>query len=58
MLDTNVASDVIRSTIVGQQLVRIPMQYLCVSTITAAELLYGLAKKSLAAKLRELVHAF
>ena len=58
MLDTNVASDVIRSTIADQQLVRTPMQHLCVSTITEAELLYGLAKKPLATKLRELVHAF
>jgi tRNA(fMet)-specific endonuclease VapC len=58
MLDTNVASDVIRSTIADQRLVRIPMQLLGISTITEAELLYGLAKKPLATKLRELVHAF
>lgn len=58
MLDTNIASDVIRSNIADQQLVHIPMECLCVSVITEAELLYGLAKKPSAAKLRKTVYAF
>jgi tRNA(fMet)-specific endonuclease VapC len=58
MLDTNVASDVIRSTVIDQRLIRIPIQSLCISTITEAELCYGLAKKPSATKLYKLVRAF
>ena len=58
MLDTNVASAVIRSTAVDQQLTRTPMEHLCISAVTEAELLYGLAKKPSATKLRGTVHAF
>jgi tRNA(fMet)-specific endonuclease VapC len=48
MLDTNIASHVIRGDVpaVRERLVKIPMADLCVSVITQAELLYGVAKRS------------
>ena len=47
MLDTNIASHVIKGDIarVRTRLARVPMQSVCVSAVTQAELQYGVAKR-------------
>ena len=56
MLDTNTVSYLLRGDIVVAKKVRnIPMDAVCISVITEAELLYGLAKRSSGRRLRELV---
>ena len=59
MLDTNVTSAALRGDLViKDRLTDLPPGGGCISAVTAAEHLYGLAKKPAAARLAELVHAF
>jgi tRNA(fMet)-specific endonuclease VapC len=60
MLDTNVASHVIRGDIVGirERLASVPMQSVSVSVVTQAELLYGVAKRGYPKALAKAVHEF
>jgi len=59
MLDTNIASHIIRGDIpsVRERLVTVPMRSVVVSSVTQAELLYGVAKrgypKGLTTRVRE-----
>ncbi|QTD54267.1 type II toxin-antitoxin system VapC family toxin [Sulfidibacter corallicola] len=56
MLDTNTVSYLMRGDIgVAKKVRNIPMDAVCISVITEAELLYGLAKRSSGGRLRELV---
>ena len=47
MLDTNTASFVIRGNpkSVREHMLKVPMTNICISAITQAELLYGVARK-------------
>lgn len=60
MLDTNMASYVIKGTFpsIREKLVSVPMANVCISAVTQAELLFGLAKKPEASKLKVVVHEF
>jgi tRNA(fMet)-specific endonuclease VapC len=58
MLDTNIASDLIRSARCDDRILRHSKSRLAVSSITEAELSYGIAKKPEATKLRATVRAF
>jgi tRNA(fMet)-specific endonuclease VapC len=60
MLDTNSVSYALKGNPPGvrERLRRIPMVQVCVSSITEAELLFGLALKPDATRLAELVHQF
>jgi len=60
MLDTNTVSYALRGNppAVRARLRRIPMAQVCISSITEAELLLGLALKPEAVKLAELVNQF
>src|SRR5258708_2968149 len=60
MLDTNTVSYALRGKppSVREHLRRLPMAQVCVSSITEAELLFGLALKPQATKLAELVNQF
>ncbi len=59
MLDTNVTSAALRGDLaINDRLTDLPTGSWCISAITAAEHLYGLANKPAAARLAELVHAF
>ena len=59
MLDTNVTSAALRGDqVIKDRLTDLPPGSWCISAVTAAEHLYGLAKKPAAARLAELVHAF
>ena len=60
MLDTNSVSYALEGNppSVREHLRRVPMAQVCVSSITEAELLFGLALKPQAAKLAELVNQF
>src|SRR5260370_24424730 len=60
MLDTNSVSYALRGnpSSVREHLRRVPMAQVCVSSITEAELLFGLALKPQATKLAELVNQF
>lgn len=60
MLDTNMASYVIKGNPpeVRQRLVTLPMDSVCVSVVTQAELLYGLARKLQPAPLARLINEF
>lgn len=59
MLDTNMTSFIIKGNpIVCECLVQVPMSSICISSITQAELLLGVAKKPLAKHLPKLVAAF
>ena len=59
MLDTNVTSAALRGDpVINDRLIDLPTGSWCISAVTAAEHLYGLAKKPAAARLAELVHAF
>jgi tRNA(fMet)-specific endonuclease VapC len=60
MLDTNSVSYALRGNppSVREHLRRIPMAQVCISSITEAELLFGLALKPQATKLAELVNQF
>jgi tRNA(fMet)-specific endonuclease VapC len=60
MLDTNTASHVIKGNIppVRDHVLRLPMHAVCISVITEAELLYGVAMKPSNADLRTAVTEF
>lgn len=60
MLDTNTASYIIKGipAVVREHLRRIPMTMICISTITEAELLHGVAKKPEAKRLPRAVQEF
>src|ERR1700731_510328 len=60
MLDTNSVSHALKANppSVREPLRRVPMVQVCVSSITEAELLFGLALKPEATKLAELVNQF
>ena len=60
MLDTNMASYVIKGNPpeVRKRLVMLPMESVCVSVVTQAELLYGLARKAHPAPLSNVVREF
>lgn len=57
MLDTNMISHILRQNpSVMKKLQSLPVAALCISAVTHAELMYGLAKKPQAAKLHRAVH--
>lgn len=60
MLDTNIASFIIKDTCpnLRKKLLHTPMEQICISSITEAELLFGLAKKPHAIQLKRIVHSF
>ncbi len=60
MLDTNTASYIIKGkpAVIRDHLLRVPMTSLCISVITEAELLRGVAKKPEAKQLPMLVEEF
>jgi len=62
LLDTNMVSHLLRGDEIGNQLRRrmivIPTSRFGISTLTEAQLLYGLAKKPEATHLRTAVHKF
>ena len=60
MLDTNIASHVIKGDIpeIREKLVSVPMHNVVISSVTQAELLYGLAKRSYPKGLSVRVHEF
>jgi tRNA(fMet)-specific endonuclease VapC len=60
MLDTNTVSYIIKGqpAAVREHLQRVPMEQVCVSAITEAELLLGLAQKPAATGLAEVVNQF
>jgi tRNA(fMet)-specific endonuclease VapC len=59
MLDTNTVSYFVRGhTKVDQRIVATPLASLCVSSITAGELLYGLAKRPMATYMAATVTQF
>lgn len=60
MLDTNIASHVIRGDIstIREKLASVPMQDVVISSVTQAELLYGLAKRAYPKGLSTRVHEF
>ena len=59
MLDTNIVSLALKNhPLVVSRLTTVPMASLCISVITQAELLFGLAKRPQSKSLHTLVHAF
>jgi tRNA(fMet)-specific endonuclease VapC len=60
MLDTNMASYIIkgRPEAVRTNLLQVPMDSVCISAITQAELLHGVARKPEARRLAEVVDEF
>ncbi len=60
MLDTNIASHIIKGDLplVRERLVAVPMHRVVVSSVTHAELRYGLAKRAYPTGLTARVHAF
>ncbi len=59
MLDTNTVSHLIKGhPLVARKVVAAPMPSLCISSITAGELLFGLAKRPDAKPLHDIVRAF
>ena len=60
MLDTNTASYIIkgRSEEIKKRLFNVPMSSICISSITEAELLHGVAKKPEATHLANIVNEF
>ena len=60
MLDTNIVSHIIKGDIpvIRERLVTLPIQSIVLSSITLAELLYGLAKRSYPKGLTTRVHEF
>lgn len=59
MLDTNTVSHLIRAhPEVAQRVVGVPMESICISSITAGELLFGLAKRPEAKRLHNIVREF
>jgi len=60
LLDTNTASFVIKGTVprVRQRLIRTPMRQLAISTVTQAELVFGVARRPEATRLKLVVEEF
>jgi tRNA(fMet)-specific endonuclease VapC len=59
MLDTNTVSHLVKEhAAVARHLLAVPMVSLCISAITEAELLFGLAKRPEAKRLQLVVHEF
>ena len=60
LLDTDSASLIIRggSKRLDGMIRQLPPREVCISAVTRAELLYGLARKPQATRLHEVVHAF
>ena len=60
MLDTNTASYIIKGTPAAarKHLIEVPMESICISSITQAELLHGVAKKPEARHLPKVVKEF
>jgi tRNA(fMet)-specific endonuclease VapC len=59
MLDTNAVSDLIKNQPrLRAKVMSVPMTSLCISSITEAELLYGIAKRPQATRLQEAVREF
>jgi len=59
MLDTNMVSHFLRGdVVVTKHVLDQPMSLLCISAITEAELLFGLAKRPEATRLHAAVHEF
>ena len=59
MLDTNTVSHLVKGhALVAQHMVALPMADLCISSITEAELLFGLAKRPTAKRLHLAVREF
>lgn len=59
MLDTNIVSHFMKGVpAVDARVLAVPMASLCISVITEAELLYGLAKRPQAKRLAATVHEF
>ena len=60
MLDTNIASHVIKGDIpeIRERLASVPMHNVVISSVTQAELLYGLAKRSYPKGLSARIHEF
>lgn len=59
MLDTNTVSDLIKGhQVVSRRVAAVPMASLRISSITAGELRYGLAKRPQATKLHRVVREF
>ena len=59
MLDTNTASYVIKgNAVVHKHLLSVPMHEICISVITQAELLFGVARKPSSAGLKTAVQEF
>lgn len=60
MVDTNVASHAIKGTVptVREKMRRVSMSNVCISVITEAELLYGVAKKPIAVRVASGVREF
>lgn len=60
MLDTNIASYIIKKKYpkLNKRILTIPMSALCISAITEAELLFGLARKPQATQLKTIVYEF
>lgn len=60
LLDTNTASFVIKGNIprVRQRLARVPMEEVAISTVTEAELLFGIARRPEATRLKLVVREF
>lgn len=59
MLDTNTVSDLIKGhQVVSRRVAAVPMASLQISSITAGELRYGLAKRPQATKLHRVVREF
>lgn len=59
LLDTNIVSHLIKQhPAVAAHITAVPMASLCISSITEAELLFGLAKRPDAKRLHAIIHAF
>ena len=59
MLDTNTVSQIVRrNPLALDRLLAVPIKQICLSTITEAELLFGLAKRPEATRLKSAVQAF
>ena len=59
MLDTNTVSYLVKDhPVVAQRLLGVPMASLCISAITKGELMFGLARRPKATRLRLVVEEF
>jgi tRNA(fMet)-specific endonuclease VapC len=60
LLDTNIASHIIKGTVpsVDRRLAKVPVASVVISTVTEAELRYGLARLAAATRLQALVEDF